>query len=128
MQGAECDRMASEYHTFDPDGDLLIILSRPPPDDAERRTEISGDGGTNTPAESETQGVNGDAAPESTAQTEANGEDDVTGTSADFADADEAESEGKQPDIAVHMLVSSKHMMLASPVFRAMLQHSTFKE
>ena len=26
------------------------------------------------------------------------------------------------------MLVSSKHLMLASPVFRAMLQHSNFKE
>jgi hypothetical protein len=34
----------------------------------------------------------------------------------------------EEPDVDVHIRVSSNHMMLASPVFKAMLQHGNFKE
>jgi len=45
--------------------------------------------------------------------------------------SDEVESEAGEavePVFNVHIRVSSKHMMLASPVFKAMLQHGNFKE
>jgi hypothetical protein len=33
-----------------------------------------------------------------------------------------------EPEKEIRMLVSSRHLMLVSPVFKAMLQHSNFKE
>lgn len=43
-------------------------------------------------------------------------------------DIDKIVDDEKEPGNLVHMLVSSKHMMLASPVFKAMLHRSSFKE
>jgi hypothetical protein len=123
--------MATELHTFDPDGDLLLILSRPALDAVENKTESSADSTTNTPADSETQGGSVNTGSQTAAQEES-AAGDTAGTSADSFDhlnaEDDGESEEKRPHIVVRMLVSSKHMMLASPVFKAMLQHSAFKE
>jgi hypothetical protein len=129
--------MAVEFHTFDPDGDLILILSKP---QADSNTESSEQASTSTSADGETHGENGDVAAlngESTADTagqlELNGVANENGTHTDSAghesslEDDDTPGE-KVPVVAVHMLVSSKHMMLASPVFKAMLQHSTFKE
>lgn len=41
---------------------------------------------------------------------------------------DQALKMDQDPPLDIHMLVSSKHMMLGSSVFAAMLQHSNFKE
>jgi hypothetical protein len=130
--------MATEPHTFDPDGDLLLILSRPAYDDTDSNAETSAEETTNTPSESVARGNGEDAAasgdiPQGTAgQTEADGVENETGTSVGSADHESVDDDGapdkRKPDVAVHMLVSAKHMMLASPVFKAMLQHSTFKE
>jgi BTB/POZ domain len=131
--------MVTETHTFDPDGDLLLILSRSSHEDAESNTETSGKGATNTPAESVARGGSGedavaneDAPPGTAGQTEVVGVDNETGTPTELASEESSLSDftsgAKKPDILVHMLVSAKHMMLASPVFKAMLEHSTFKE
>jgi hypothetical protein len=121
--------MAVEFYTFDPDGDLLLILSRPP-DDAESEDGAGEEDTNNTPAGSPTDERIGEDAAES-ADTHPD-----TGASANSAGSpslkvdptpDEDEPD-REPAIVVHMLVSSKHMMLASPVFKAMLQHSRFKE
>ncbi|TGO58805.1 hypothetical protein BCON_0051g00450 [Botryotinia convoluta] len=86
------------FVTYDPDGDLVLLLTRV--------VEL---GDTN---EGENLGDSAKTKAESRNYLEEN----------DSTDEPSASSED------VHMLVSSKHMCLASPVFKAMLQHNNFKE
>ena len=88
--------MAPATYTFDPDGDLVLILSKPP---------------TITDATSQ-KSAKGAAVPSSKKRKR------VTSTQS----VPVAEPE------KIHMTVSSKHMMLASPVFKAMLQPGCFRE
>lgn len=129
--------MATELYTFDYDGDLLLVLSRPA-DATENETEEAGERICNTPAGSPTRETNGDGSVEngdamtdtagSTGQSNVDDKAASTEPPDNSAPKGDETSEEKEPDIIVHMLVSSKHMMLASPVFKAMLQHNTFKE
>jgi BTB/POZ domain len=108
-------KMAVELLTFDPDGDLLLLLN--------------------------------DEALEAEDSTESNDKEDRTVeqtadeiflehfTSTRLSPARSSspplpsvEVESPKSQREIHMLVSAKHLMLASPVFKAMLQHSTFKE
>ncbi|KAF7908519.1 uncharacterized protein EAF01_004274 [Botrytis porri] len=83
---------------YDPDGDLVLLLTR-----------VIGLGDTN-------EGKNlGDSA-----KTKAGAQD--------YSVENESMDEPSASREDVHMLVSSKHMCLASPVFKAMLQHNNFKE
>ncbi|KAF7920654.1 hypothetical protein BELL_0335g00090 [Botrytis elliptica] len=86
------------FVTYDPDGDLVLLLTRVVELGETNEGENLGDS-AKTKAESRDYSEEND----STDEPSANSED-------------------------VHMLVSSKHMCLASPVFKAMLQHSNFKE
>ncbi|KAE9378231.1 hypothetical protein N431DRAFT_435404 [Stipitochalara longipes BDJ] len=91
--------MAMEIHTFDEDGGLILILPKP--------------------LEKENESANDDS-----------------GTTSRTFDPTDLASIGKNsfaqieqsPVEKVRMLVSSKHMRVASPVFRAMLQQKNFKE
>jgi hypothetical protein len=123
--------MATKTLTFDPDGDLLLILSSAPTDDTEISNSVS--------VESEISEQSGDEAqgdiaiqPELNSVNEVNGVDSMSANSEDlvlnaFLKKDTF-SKSKRPEIFIHMLVSSKHMILASPVFKAMLQTNIFKE
>jgi hypothetical protein len=91
--------MSSETQTFDPHGDVVLILDQYPKVEptssstvAITNTIVTGSGGSSSAAEG-------------------------------AQDAGENENEPKH----VNMLVSSKHMMLASPVFEAMLKNQ-YKE
>jgi hypothetical protein len=110
----------TELHTFDQDGDLLLILFRTPVTDDETSIfsaedeENSGEKQTNI----------------------ANEEDMSMSNVADALDEIAVRQDGTNtpqttmpnPGTEVRMVVSSKHMMVCSPVFRAMLQHGNFKE
>ena len=138
--------MATETLIFDPDGDLLFILARVPKDVSEDDSEdcsSSGDDSIslsdipedfilNWKEENDDSKGNVAVLPDSNGVGEAN---EVDSTSDEFqglvlydSSKEDTFYQGKGPDTLVHMLVSSKHMMLASPVFKAMLQASTFKE
>jgi hypothetical protein len=113
-------KMAPELHTIDSDGDLLLLLSRP----AEKKSEMLSEG-PNTdegPAENSTDvphtDIEGGGAG-SNIETHDGSSDTLLGS--EMEDTEE-------PDVDVHIRVSSKHMMLASPVFKAMLQRGNFKE
>lgn len=88
--------MAATTYTFDPDGDLVLVLSKPP---------------NSTDATSQ-KSAKGGAVPSSNKG--------KRGTSTQSAPVAEPEM--------IRMIVSSKHMMLASPVFKAMLQPGRFRE
>ncbi|KAI9641996.1 hypothetical protein NHQ30_009866 [Ciborinia camelliae] len=82
---------------YDPDGDLVLVLTREP------EWEDTNDGAdSGAPAESPSK--------------------------EDYSENDFAANKPGDTSEDVHMLVSSKHMSLASPVFKAMLQRSNFKE
>lgn len=99
--------MPIELLNFDPDGDLLLRLPFTEPE-----TEH---------AEQAADGVDVD-------------EEDADDQAGDPMDGEnslrelESNESEPEPQEEIHMLVSSKHLMLASPVFRAMLQHKNFKE
>jgi hypothetical protein len=111
--------MTPELHVIDPDGDLLLLLSRP----TEKKSEPS------------SENSDADENPVSDVRHPEN-ESSVGRTASNAATQDEsldtlscsATEDAGEPDIDVHMRVSSKHMMLASPVFKAMLQRGNFKE
>lgn len=133
--------MATETLIFDPDGDLLFILSRVPRDDPEDDSS-SEDDSISLSTESEIREDEEEESDESQADVavppESNGVDEVNevdSTSDESQDLvlyasreEDTFSQGKGPHTLVHMLVSSKHLMLASPAFKAMLQPSTFEE
>jgi len=84
------------HNAFDPDGDLVLVLSKPP---------------KTTNATSQTS-AKGAAVPSSSKR--------KRGSSTQSVTVAEAEK--------IRMIVSSKHMMLASPAFKAMLQPGRFRE
>jgi hypothetical protein len=113
-------KMARELHSIDPDGDLLLLLSRP----AEKKSEVLSEGPSTeeSPTENSADVLHTDIEGEgagSNIETRDGSSDTLLGS--EMEDTEEA-------DIDVHIRVSSKHMMLASPVFKAMLQRGTFKE
>lgn len=106
-------KMAVELLTFDPDGDLLMILA----DGVEKGEPTDGDGEVDgTPEQKATQLALPDIFTSTTLS-------DIEGNS-----YEPLETEAPKSQKEIHMLVSSKHLMLASPVFKAMLQHNNFKE
>jgi hypothetical protein len=44
-----------------------------------------------------------------------------------FSPSSDVESEAEEPIFIVHMRVSSKHLTMVSPVFKAMLQNGHFR-
>lgn len=93
-------------HTFDPDGDLLLIFERP----SDAQDEMKGNDGSET-VDVDRRKLQGNS--------DAKAFD--RGRAANI-------EEWNLPATEVHTLVSSKHMKLASPVFRAMLDPSNFAE
>jgi BTB/POZ domain len=106
-------KMAVELLTFDPDGDLLLVLADGI--DKEDSTE-SNEEDDGTIEQKATQISLPDIFSSTTLS-------DIEGNS-----YEPLELEPQKSRKEIHMLVSSKHLMLASPVFKAMLQHNNFKE
>jgi hypothetical protein len=108
-------KMAAEFHEFDPDGDLLLILSYPPEED----TSLLSDNDAVSVADTSTTDEIG--------MRKLRYEDpiDYGDTSVNMSKALER---GLRPGKQAHMLVSSKVLMLISPVFKAMLSNNTFRE
>jgi BTB/POZ domain len=108
-------KMAVELLSFDPDGDLLLVLA----------DNFENDDTTTS------EGLDGGAIEQTATQLSL--PDMFTSTTLSRLDGDYNESPPLELELPksqkeIHMLVSSKHLMLASPVFKAMLQHSNFKE
>ncbi|KAH7420004.1 hypothetical protein BKA64DRAFT_752558 [Cadophora sp. MPI-SDFR-AT-0126] len=99
---------AAALLTYDPDGDLLLRLPYPA-EKAEGREYNDGAAETETLVDdASVDRMDGAVTPEGLDET--------------------MEEAGTSTAGEIHMVVSSKHLMLASRVFRAMLQHSNFKE
>jgi BTB/POZ domain len=107
-------KMAVELLTFDPDGDLLLVLSDSILE--ESSTDITA---TETTIEQTVTQLSIPDIFDSTLLSNIEG---------DSNEESSRDSELQRGQNEIHMLVSSKHLMLASPVFKAMLQHSNFKE
>ncbi len=112
--------MPTEPHIFDPRGDLLLVLSKQSdpsdlPNDAE------------TPQDPNVAVVGNENKIQGGTQDGDEGEGRSTTPAEDPAPETEFGESGHDETIKIHMLVSSRHMMLASPVFRAMLD-GNFKE
>jgi hypothetical protein len=103
--------MPSTRYTFDPDGDLVLVLSKPAAT-------------TNAASPQTTEGIGEDAAEGSPKSAGGPPGKRSKKRKREFpkltAPAGEAEK--------ISMIVSSKHMILASPVFKVMLQPGRFKE
>jgi hypothetical protein len=110
-----CDEMAIEFHEFDRDGDLLLLVGChfTPNDDAETFTSVD-----------EYTAEDFDVKPTMDHSPVIDDADDTAVENLAMPDSAPEEENDKE----VHMLVSSKIMMLASPVFRAMLRNDTFRE
>jgi hypothetical protein len=107
-------KMAVDLLTFDPDGDLLLLLT----DSLEIEDSARNSGkGERTNERLATQTLQEQLASTSLPNTESSP-----------VEPPSPEVEAPKPHREIHMLVSSKHLMLASPVFKAMLQHSNFRE
>lgn len=97
-----------ELQTFDPEGDLILILVQHSEDE-----------------DTHPDGENDDALGSS--------DEIIPILTDDFASSNTLVQypicdPKSEPEKEIRMLVSSRHLMLASPVFKAMLQHSNFKE
>jgi hypothetical protein len=119
----------TELHTFDQDGDLLLILFRSPV--IEDEASISSAEHEENSEEKQTNIANEDMnmsnvphAPDVIAVRE----DGTSTPQSTKQEYDLAMMPMPDPGTEVRMVVSSKHMMVCSPVFRAMLQHGNFKE
>lgn len=107
-------KMAVELLTFDPDGDLLLLLTDSL--EVEEPTESSDKEDTTIERTADENFLEHFTATR------------LSPVERSPTDMRPAEVEPTKSQREIHMLVSSKHLMLASPVFKAMLQHSTFKE
>ncbi|KAL2071714.1 hypothetical protein VTL71DRAFT_12949 [Oculimacula yallundae] len=105
--------MSAEKRTFDPDGDLLLQLSQP----AKKRAKKQPREASFDEADPQTSSL-------PSAELGHNGDEAASPSGAESEDNDEE----SLLDVEINMLVSSKHMKLSSPVFRAMLQRDGFKE
>jgi hypothetical protein len=108
--------MALESLSFDPDGDLLLLLTYPP--DCEDQTEAPDTSPYNTGRQID----KGHGIHDLSAIT------DISDKSNVIAHVHDLDNSGGRHSRQVHMLVSSRNMMLASPVFKVMLQHHNLKE
>ncbi|KAG4027379.1 hypothetical protein MFRU_030g00160 [Monilinia fructicola] len=134
--GAGARRRVAERWTVDPDGDLLLILEERGRGGRQKKKKIEGAvavlslDDSAIGIETGTDGEVGETETETEAETEvevegeAPGEDGYIGNAERGREKEEREEELRE----IHMLVSSKHMVLVSPVFKAMLQWSNFKE
>lgn len=111
--------MPTESHIFDPRGDLLLVLSK-----HSDPSDIPNDAGT--PKDPNYAVVENENKIQDGTQDGDEGEGRSTPTEDPAPEAEFGES-GHDETIKIPMLVSSRHMMLASPVFRAMLD-GNFKE
>ncbi|RAL60359.1 hypothetical protein DID88_000135 [Monilinia fructigena] len=122
-------RRVAERVTVDPEGDLLLVLRERGGKEGRGRKKIEGAvavlsiedsaiGIETTDAETET---------ETETEVEAGVEVQVQGEDGYIGDV-EKEKEKEKELREIHMLVSSKHMVLVSPVFKAMLQWTNFKD
>jgi len=108
-------KMAVELLSFDPDGDLLLILN----DTVENGDSARSDGLDGGAIE---QTATQFSLPDMFASTQ------LSRLEREPVESPPLEIEAPKCQKEIHMLVSSKHLMLASPMFKAMLQHSNFKE
>lgn len=111
--------MAVETLIFDPDGDLLLVMNDSIENNNSIEEDEASDGAT---IEQTTTQLSQLSLPDIFDSTSLS---NLEGDPAEQSPHDTEPSKGKKE---IHMLVSSKHLMLASPVFKAMLQHSNFKE
>lgn len=108
-------KMAVELLSFDPDGDLLLVLADCiEQDDSTERDGLDGGAIEQTATQL--------SLPDMFASTT------LARLETESPESPPLEIEPAESQKEVHMLVSSKHLMLASPVFKAMLQYSNFKE
>ena len=115
-----------EHLEFDPEGDLLLVLLRYPSEeesDEQEENAPSTDPMVVDQPQSDTQ-------PQEANEDQSEGSEDVTTESKNSASdvSKDTEDESSAPPSEIEMLVSSRHLMLSSPVFKAMLQHSNFAE
>lgn len=116
-------RKMAEKITIDPDGDLLLILNERKKISKNKKI-ISSTAIAVVPFEDS--GIGMESGLEEAEVLETVEEDAYHG---DAEKEKEMEKEKKQKELKeIHMLVSSKHMVLVSPVFKAMLQWNNFKE
>ncbi|QSZ33629.1 hypothetical protein DSL72_005197 [Monilinia vaccinii-corymbosi] len=107
-------RKMAERVTIDPDGDLLLILNERRKESRDKRAWVR----AVVPVDDSAIAI----------ETGTDGEEGYIGD-AEKEREKEREEEGREKELKeIHMLVSSKHMVLVSPVFKAMLQWSNFKE
>lgn len=119
--------MAIEFHEFDRDGDLLLLLTSPPEYDEQTDSKTTKGEPSITPGTKQTLkfpifgtfGVD-----TSLPKTFGSGPDSPT-SNVDESVRPEENTE-TLPD--VHMLVQSRALMLVSPVFKAMLRNNGFQE
>ncbi|KAF5869992.1 uncharacterized protein Bfra_010137 [Botrytis fragariae] len=100
-------RKMAERVTIDPDGDLLLILNERKRDSVSKR-KIGGMEMVATTVDDSGLGMR------------------LSEMGNEIAEKEKEKNKKELKEI--HMLVSSKHMVLVSPVFKAMLQWSNFKE
>ena len=111
--------MPTELVSFDPDSDLQLILTTAKEQGSEAAKTVPAPTITNDAAIG-TPRSTGDAVDKASVGTDGTEMDtDSLGTDATTPAPSKKE---------IRFLVSSKHMILVSPVFSAMLQHSNFKE
>jgi hypothetical protein len=113
--------MAIEPHTFDPDGDVLLLLSKPPPQKAQNGARDSDDDARIAKIPKKEA-----AHTNETLEVIADGDQDVAAS--DNTTVVTKPVIEKEPCIYIHLLAFSRHLMLASPVFKAMLKNGNFKE
>jgi hypothetical protein len=126
--------MAVELHTLDPNGDLLMQLFRQPAEDLDSNhsddTETSKDPEPNTSGEEEPR--DDPSTPVSDVPAE-EAEDEIANIEPVSIQDDLSNMKlsdgGSEPELEeVKILASSRHMALASPVFRSMLDKNKFSE
>ncbi|TGO06991.1 hypothetical protein BTUL_0362g00030 [Botrytis tulipae] len=120
-------RKMAERVTIDPDGDLLLVLNeRKRNNSLKRKIGGMGTGMEMVATTVDDSGIgdeivgDGEVGVLETVEEDADGNVNVN----EIAEKEKNKKELKE----IHMLVSSKHMVLVSPVFKAMLQWSNFKE
>ncbi|TGO80824.1 hypothetical protein BPOR_1678g00010 [Botrytis porri] len=118
-------RKMAERVTIDPDGDLLLILNERRKNSVSKRKMGGMEMVTTTVDDS---GIGDEIAGEGEVGVLETVEEDADGNVNVSEVVDKEKDKSKKELKEIHMLVSSKHMVLVSPVFKAMLQWSNFKE
>jgi hypothetical protein len=120
-------RTADEIHIFDSQGDVLLKLVRSP--EAEEESDSSSVADEDKPqveevfdeeSQNSVEVPDADATPDEDSTPAVQESDETARANDDFAHSDASSSSGEALT-DVHMRVSSKHLILASPTFRSML-------